>query len=314
MIEEIFNWAFLVSVLAMTFRMAAPLIFGTLGEAFAERSGVLNLGIEGMMLMGASTGYLASYHTGNTWLGVMAAGIAGALMGLIMAFLSVTICARQHVAGIGMTIVGQGLSFYIFRLGVPAPGGVPPTVETLPPVNIPVLSQIPILGPILFQHAALVYISLLLVPISAFILYKTSLGLKIRAVGENPKAADVAGTNVYRIRYLCLIIAGALAAIGGSWLSLVQSSFFLPGMTYGRGWICIALVIFGYWSPYRILAGALLFGGIDAFQLSLQAVGFKIPYQLYLMTPYIITILALIVVSRRAKYPAALLKPYRREE
>jgi len=312
--EPVITLTFAVSVLAMTFRMAVPLIFGTVGEAFAERSGVLNLGIEGMMLMGASVGYLVSYHVRDNWVGVAAAALAGAVMGLLMAFLTVSLGAQQHVAGIGTTIVGSGLSFYIYRLGVPLVSGIPPTVTPFPELSIPLLTDIPILGPVFFHHQALVYVALATVLISAFIFYRTRFGLIIRAVGENPRAADTAGIDVFRVRYLCLILAGALTAVGGSWLSIAQSRFFLPGMTYGRGWICIALVVFGYWSPLRILGGALIFGGIDALQLSLQAVGVQIPYQLFLMLPYVVTILALITVSRRAKAPAALLKPYRREE
>lgn len=311
---EIFTYAFMMTFLAMTFRMATPIMLGTLGEAFAERSGVLNLGIEGTMLMGASIGFMVTLFTANLWLGVLAAMFVGMLMGLLMAFLSVTLGAQQHVAGLGITFVGTGLSFYLYRLFVAPEGGVPPTITPFRSIKILGLSDIPILGPTLFSQPALVYLALLLIPIAGFIFYRTALGLKISAVGQNPKAADTAGIDVFRIRYLCLLIAGALAGIAGAWFSMAQSSQFLPGMTMGRGWVCIALVIFCNWSPYRILGGSLLFGGVDAFQTTVAAVGILFPYRILQIFPYLFTIIVLIAVARRATYPAALLQPYRREE
>jgi len=298
----------------MTLRMAIPLIYGTIGETFSERAGILNLGIEGMMLMGASTGFLVGYSTGNLWLGVLAAAVTGILLGLIMAFLTVSIGAQQHVAGLGLTIACSGFSFYLYRISIAEVGGIPPHVDPFATIPIPYLNQIPIIGEVLFDQHALAYIGLILVPISAFILFKTRFGLSIRAVGENPNAAATAGIDVFKVRYLCLVIAGALSAVGGAWLSLAQSGVFLPGLTQGRGWVCIALVVFANWSPLRVLAGALLFGGIDAGQLSLQGIGWNIPYQLFLMLPYVLTILALIAVSRRARAPAALLLSYKRED
>jgi len=304
----------ITSILAMAFRMAAPLIYGTIGEAFAERAGVLNLGIEGMMLMGASAGFLVGYGTGDLWLGVGAAAVVGIMLGLVMAFFTVTLGAQQHVAGLGLTIACTGLSFYIYRISIVDVGGVPPHVQPFGTIPIPYLSDIPVLGDVIFNQHALIYIGIILVPLAAFILFKTKFGLSIRAVGENPSAADTAGINVFRIRYLCLAIAGGLSAIGGAWLSLSQSGMFLPGLTQGRGWVCIALVVFCNWSPLRILGGALLFGGIDALQLTLQGIGWRIPYQLLLMMPYVMTIIALVAVARRAKVPAALLSSYKRED
>lgn len=314
MIETVLTQAFLITFLSAMFRMATPLLFGTLGEAFAERSGVLNLGIEGTMLMGASVGFIATYWTGNLWLGVLFAALAGIAMSLIMAVLSVTLGAQQHVAGLGVTFLGTGLSFYLYRILVAEEGGVPPTVDPFRPISIPILGEIPVLGPTLFEQPLLVYIALVLVPITAFIFYRTTFGLQMSAVGQNPKAADTAGGNVFRIRYICLFIAGALAGVAGAWLSLAQSNQFLPLMTAGIGWVCIALVIFGNWDPTRILGGALLFGGIDAIQSTFRAVGILFPYRILQMLPYILTIVILIAVARRATYPAALLKPYRREE
>jgi ABC-type uncharacterized transport system permease subunit len=272
------------------------------------------LGIEGMMLMGASTGFLVGYTTGNLWLGVVAAAITGLLLGLVMAFLTVSIGAQQHVAGLGLTIACSGLSFYLYRISVANVGGVAPAVKPFATVPIPYLSEIPILGEVLFNQHALAYVGLILVPVSAFILFRTRFGLSLRAVGENPNAAASAGIDVFKMRYLCLVIAGALSSVGGAWLSLAQSGMFLPGLTQGRGWICIALVVFANWSPFKVLGGAVLFGGIDALQLSLQGVGWNIPYQLFLMLPYVLTIAALTAVSRRAIAPAALLSSYKRED
>lgn len=303
----------LVDFFSAMLRMSTPLILGTIGEAFAELSGVLNLGIEGMMLMGAAVGFSVTYFTGNLWLGLLAAAAVGMLMGILMAFMTVTIGASQHVSGIGTTIMGMGLALFLHRIlfGTPAS---PPQVTPFGLIEVPILSQIPVLGPILFRQYALVYIALILVPISYFVLYRTDLGLDIRAVGQNPRAADTVGINVTLIRYGCLAFAGALAAVSGAWLSISHINMFLPGMTAGRGWICIALVIFGNWAPHKILGGALIFGGIDALQLRLQALGFGIPYPLFLMMPYVFTVIALVLVARGVEYPAALLKPYRREE
>lgn len=311
---SILDATLITGVLAMTLRMATPLIYGTVGETFSERGGILNLGIEGMMLMGASTGFLVGYRTGNLWLGVVAAAITGLLLGLVMAFLTVSIGAQQHVAGLGLTIACSGLSFYLYRISVANVGGVAPAVEPFATVPIPYLSEIPILGEVLFNQHALAYVGLILVPLSAFILFRTRFGLSLRAVGENPNAAASAGIDVFRMRYLCLVIAGGLSSVGGAWLSLAQSGMFLPGLTQGRGWICIALVVFANWSPFKVLGGAVLFGGIDALQLSLQGVGWNIPYQLFLMLPYVLTIVALAAVSRRARAPAALLSSYKRED
>lgn len=304
---------FVTTLLAATFRSSVPLLFGTIGEAFAERSGVLNLGIEGMMLMGASVGFITVYFIGNLWLGVLVAATVAMLMGLLMAFLSVTIGAQQHVAGLAITFAGMGMSLYLYRILVSVGGGVPPTITGFSPISIPLLNQIPVIGTF-FEQYALFYLGLILVPIVAFIFYKTTFGLKISAVGQNPRAADTAGVNVFKIRYICLIIAGALAGIAGAWFSLAEANQFLPLMTGGRGWVCIALVIFGTWDPFKILGGALIFGGIDGLSMTVKTMGIAFPTRVLDMLPYIFTIVILIIAVRRATYPAALLKPYRREE
>lgn len=305
---------FLTTLLAATFRSAAPLIFGTVGEAFAERSGILNLGIEGMMLMGASVGFITVYFTESLWLGVGLAMLVATLMGLLMAFLTVNIGAQQHVAGLAITFTGTGMSLYLHRVLVSVGGGVPPSVEGFSPISIPFLREMPIIGSSFFRQYSLFYLALIIVPIAAFVIYKTNFGLKVSAVGQNPKAADTAGVNVFRTRYVCLLIAGALAGIAGAWFSLAQTNQFLPQMTAGRGWVCIALVIFGTWDPFKILGGALIFGGIDGLSITVESMGIAFPTRVLDMLPYIFTIVILVMAVRRATYPAALLEPYRREE
>lgn len=296
-------------------RLAAPLLLAALGELFAERSGVLNLGIEGMMLMGAISGFWITFITKSLFLGVLAAVMVGGLIGLLMAFLSISLRANQIVAGLALWIFGLGLSGFIYRAGIWGPY-VYPTVSTFGNIAIPGLSGIPALGPILFNQSVLVYLALIAVPICFFFLFKTTWGLKVTAVGENPRAADTLGIKVYRTRYICVIIGGILAGVAGALLPLVWMGSFNENMTAGRGFIAFALVIFGAWKPWRILAGSLLFGSIDAVQMRLQASGgiWIYSYQFLLMLPYILTIVALVILSRRAGAPAALTKPYIRGE
>lgn len=290
-------------------RLAAPLLLAALGETFAERSGVLNLGIEGMMLMGAITGFWITVFTQNLLLGLLAAMVAGGLMGLLMAFMSVTLRVNQIVAGLSLWILGLGLSGFFYRLGIKGPYAYP-TIHTLSDVSIPGLSQIPVIGKILFNQNLLVYLALVAVPICYFILFKTAWGLNITAVGENPRAADTLGIDVFRTRYICVIIGGILAGLAGAFLPLAWMGSFNENMTAGRGFIAFALVIFGAWKPRRVLLGALFFGGIDAIQMRLQVTGMWIPHQFFLMLPYVLTIIALIIFSKRAVGPAALTKPY----
>jgi len=303
------------SVGATGLRLAAPLLLAALGELFAERSGVLNLGIEGIMLMGAISGFWITFVTKSLFLGVLAAVTVGGLIGLLMAFLSVSLRANQIVAGLALWIFGLGLSGFIYRAGIWGPY-VYPTVSTFGNIAIPGLSGIPALGPILFNQSVLVYLALIAVPICFFFLFKTTWGLKVTAVGENPRAADTLGIKVYRTRYICVIIGGILAGVAGALLPLVWMGSFNENMTAGRGFIAFALVIFGAWKPWRILAGSLLFGSIDAVQMRLQASGgiWIYSYQFLLMLPYILTIVALVILSRRAGAPAELTKPYIRGE
>lgn len=310
--KDILTVGFFIGLLSATIRMATPLILATLGEVVCERSGVLNLGIEGIMLYSSLVAYLTVYYTNNLWLGVLTAIIVGILFGILMAFFSVSLGVSQHVSGLGITLFATGLSLFTYRQIIGAPT-IPPTIQTFKTLTIPILSQIPILGPILFDQYILTYIALILVPVFAFLLYRTNFGLSLRSVGENPEAADALGINVYKTRYIALMIGGALMGLAGSFFTLAYFNMFLYGIVGGRGWVSIALTIFANWDPKRVLLGALLFGGIDALQLRLQAIGFNIPYQFFLMMPYVLTIVVLVLVARNALAPSSILKPYKRE-
>ena len=311
---EILGEILQVGFFAAMIRIATPLILATLGEMFTERGGVLNLGIEGIMVLGAMMGFTAAHSSGSLWLGIMAAMATGAVAGLLMGLLTVSLGLSQHVSGIGTTLLCTGLAFFFYRLIYGQPS-LPPNIEAFQVVPIPVLSSIPFLGPVLFNQSALVYLALLLVPAAAFLLYRTPWGLSLRAVGENPRAADAAGVSVPRMRYQGLVLSGMLMGMGGAFLSMAQFNAFTFGVISGRGWVCIALVVFGQWSPWKCLAGALLFGFVDALQLRLQASGvIQLPYQVFLMMPFVLTIVAMALVSRSATPPAALLVPFRKEE
>lgn len=309
-IESILTEAFLVQTLSGGINLATPLLFAALGEAYAEKSGVMNLGVEGTMLVGALAGFWGTYAFGNLWIGVALGLAAGALLGLIMAFASVTLGADQIVTGVAITLFGIGISIFLYssEFGINSV-----SITGFQPISIPFLSQIPVLGPVLFQNNALVYLALLLVPIMAFVLFKTTFGLSIQAVGENPAAADSVGIKVYRIRYICVILGGALAGLGGAFLSLAYLNVFVVNMTAGRGWIAVVIAIFGQWNPFLVLGGALLFGIVNAFELRVQTLTPGIYTYLLTMLPYIIAVVALVIVYRRKNPPAALGKPYRRE-
>ena len=303
---------FLVNLVAATLRVATPLLLAALGETFAERAGVLNLGIEGTMFLAAFVGFFAADATGSLWIGLLAAIASGVLAGLLMALLSVTLGVNQHVSGLGITLLLTGLALFAFRLRY---GGrfTPPAIRPFPLLDP--LPQTPILNVILEQYLLTYVAFLLIVPLAWRLLYRTSFGLKVRSVGENPEAAYAAGVNVYRVRYAALAIGGGLMAAGGAFLSLFQLGAFTHGIIAGRGWIAIALVIFGNWHPVKVMLGSLIFGGTFALQLRLQAIGLQlpIPYESFLALPYIVTVIALVIAGRNASYPAALLKAYRRE-
>jgi len=298
-----------IDLAAAALRVGTPILFAALGEVYAERSGVLNLGIEGTMFIGALAGFLIAYFSQSVWLGLLAAIGVGALAGALMGLLTVTLGLNQHVSGLGTTLLATGLALFVYRLIFDAPSVQPksPAFALLePPAALGMFAPI-------FKQYGLTYAALGLVALTWWVLYRTNFGLNLRAVGENPEAADTAGVNVFRVRYAALMIGGALMGLGGAFLSLAQLGTFTFGIIAGRGWVAIALVIFGNWQPVKVFGGALLFGAFSALQLRLQAEGVRIPYQALLALPYLVTILALAVAGRNASYPAALLKPYRRE-
>jgi ABC-type uncharacterized transport system permease subunit len=313
--------ALLVSILTVTIQAGTSLVFATLGEIFTERSGILNLGLEGIMIMGAVTGFAAVYHSGSLLVAVLVAMLVGALLAAIHAFLTITFRTDQVVTGLALTLFGTGLaSFLGQRLG---PGGKPLVGEVGPKftkVAIPLLSQIPFVGEALFKQDPLVYAMYLLVPLAAYYIYKTRPGLHLRSVGENPATADAMGINVTRTRYLYTIVGGMLIGLGGAHLSLAYTPGWTENLTGGRGWIAIALVIFATWDPWRAVIGAILFGGVNAIQFRLQAAGTTIPAAFLGMLPYVFTIVVLVLITfletfrKRVGAPAALGLPYVREE
>ena len=311
----------MVSILTIAIVAGTSLVFATIGEIFAERSGILNLGVEGMMIMGAVTGFAAAYHSGNAWIGVLVALMAGGAMALIHAFLTISLRADQVVSGLALTMFGTGLSSFLGQRlgtgGTPLVGLIGPRFR---PVAIPLLSDIPIVGSMLFNQDLLVYLMYLLVPLSWYFLYKTRPGLHLRAVGESPQTADALGVNVFKLRYFYTTLGGMLAGLGGAHLSLAYTPGWTEHLTGGRGWIAIALVIFATWDPLRAVIGALLFGGVNAIQFRLQATGTTIPASLLNMLPYILTVVVLVAITwfesfrKRVGPPAALGLPYLREE
>ncbi|MFN8452540.1 MAG: ABC transporter permease [Anaerolineae bacterium] len=311
----------LAEALPLTFMFASPFLFAALGEVFVQRSGVLNLGVEGMMLMGAFCAIYVVSPDGlgaSPVLGLLIAALVGGLMGLAMAVVSVTLQAEQGISGIGFTLFGVGLSSLLFRL---LAGGVI-TAQGLgfQPLTIPVLSDLPVVGKIFFQQNILVYAAFALVPISTWVINRTKWGLQIRAVGQNPAAADSMGVNVVRVRYATVIFGGMMAGIAGASLSIAATPVFQENMTEGRGFIAVALVYFGGWSPFQVMLGALLFSIANNLQiwaqiLNLQIAGAAIPPNLLIMVPYILTIAVLVFArQRRRSEPAALTKPFQRGE
>ncbi|ACM28870.1 ABC transporter permease [Rhizobium rhizogenes] len=298
---------------AAVLRIATPLIFGTLGALLCERAGVLNLGIEGIMTFGAMIGWLSVYHGADLWTGLLIAAIAGGVFGLLHSALTVTLGLSQHVSGLGVTLFASSFSYYVFRLVVPV-AGTPPTIVPFQPISIPGLSTLPFIGPAFFTQTVPTYLAILVALFMAYVVFRTPIGLAIRMTGENPHAAEAQGVNPMKVRYGAVIAGSALMGMGGAFLTLSAFNSFFPTMVQGRGWICIALVVFSSWRPGRALFGALLFAFFDAFQLRLQTAVQGVPYQIFLMTPYILSIVALAVMSRRAHVPQALMQPYRRGE
>lgn len=301
---------FLTNVLAATVVAGTPLLMVALGALICERSGVLNLGLEGMMLMGAMAGFVTAYSTGSLGLGVLAAVAAGMGMALLFAFMTVTLAANQYAAGLALTIFGTGLSAFL------GAGFVGNTVSGFDRLAIPWLSNLPLVGRAFFNQDILVYLSLLLAGLVYVFLYRSRGGLVLRAVGESPEAANANGLRVLAVRYLAVAFGGGMAGLGGAYLSLAYTPMWTENMTSGRGWIALALVVFATWRPERLVLGAYLFGGASILHLVLQGVGWRVSTELLATLPYVVTILVLVLLSfnptrTRLNTPLSLGQPYR---
>ncbi|MDR9394816.1 MAG: ABC transporter permease [Roseovarius sp.] len=296
-------------------RIASPLIFATLGELICERAGVLNLGIEGIMVAGAFAGWMAVYSGAGLWPGVAVAMVVGMLFGLVHSTLTVPFGLSQHVVGLGVTLLATSSTYFAYRLALPEVTS-PPKIDAFQPYEIPLLSDLPLIGPALFAQTPLTYLAFILVGFVAYTLYRTPLGLALRAAGENPSAVAAQGLSVTAIRMGAVTVGSGLMGVGGAFLTMSAFDSFFFEMVNGRGWICIALVVFGAWKPGKALLGAILFAAFDALQIRIQQtpIGADIPYQVFLMMPYFLSILALIVMSRRAEVPAALMVPFNKGE
>ncbi len=309
---ELFVKLFSLAVFASTLRIATPLILAALGGCMSERAGVLNIGLEGMMLMGAFAAVVGSWFLGP-WPGLLIGIIAGGVMGLVHAFMSITVGANQVISSTAINIMGVGIPNILIPVIWPNHFGISPTVPVIAEVKLPLISSIPVIGKIIGQQNPLVYIVLLLVPAIHFMLFKTRLGLRIRSVGEHPRAADTLGVNVYKMRYIAVTMSGLLAGLGGAFLSICYQSQFSSAMTAGRGFIGLAAMIFGRWTPKGALLACLLFGFADAFQASAQAAGIPIPPEIMLSFPYVLTLIALVgLLGKTAIGPAATGKIYRK--
>ena len=308
MIAELFTTTVLVGILASGIRLSTPYLFASLGETFGQKSGVLNLGVEGIMLLGAFAAFYTTFITENLWLGLLAAIIVGGIMGLAVAVISVTLKAEQGISGIGIYLFGLGMSELLFRKTL----GTVEIVSGFSSIYIPLLSDIPIVGEIFFQQNLLVYFAYIMVPVSWFVLSKTTLGLKIRAVGENPEAADTLGVSVSGVRYFTQIFGGVMSGIAGASLSIALLNVFQQNLTSGLGFIAVALVYFGGWRPLGVLIGSLIFSMVNALQLWVQVLNIPIPSDIAVMMPYVLTILALVIAVQRVRPPSALTKPYER--
>ncbi|TWG99916.1 simple sugar transport system permease protein [Mesorhizobium sp. J18] len=311
---EAFDILLQASFWVAAIRIASPLIFATMGELICERAGVLNLGIEGIMAAGAFAGWVTVYAGGNLWTGVIIAALVGAMFGLLHGTLTVPFGLSQHVVGIGITLLATSLTYFTYRITLPEVTS-PPKIAPFQPLPIPLLSEIPVVGAALFNQTPLTYLAFVTVAVVAWVLYRTPLGMAVRAAGENPAAVEAQGIGVTSIRMGAVMVGSALMAIGGAFLTMSAFNSFFFEMINGRGWICIALVVFGSWRPGKALLGAILFAAFDAYQVRLQQLtGGVVPYQIFLMMPYALSILALIAMSRRASYPKALMVPYQKGE
>ena len=307
--SDILNTTFIIALLSASIRLSVPILLAALGGMYSEKAGVVNIGLEGMMLVGAFAGVVGSYFSGSQWIGVLVAMLSGLLIALLFSFITVNIKINQIVSGVAINLLAIGVTSFLYRalFGITT---TPITVKAFESLNIPLLSKIPIVGDILFKQNILVYFAFILVPLSSYMLYRTSWGLNIRTVGEHPMAADTVGIPVVKVRTLCVMLSGILAALGGCFLSLGQFNMFVDNMVTGRGFIAVAAVIFGKWNPKGILIASLIFGVADALQIRLQIANIGIPYQFLLMFPYILTVIAVTGKRGRSVSPKALGTPY----
>lgn len=303
-----FDWVMLIPLLTAGVRLASPLIFAALGGIFSERSGVINIGLEGMMIAGTFGAYLGAFLLQNPLGGVAGGVLAGALLGWLFAVLCIRFRADQVVLGTAVNIFALGLTSFFFRAMYRA--GIPASMPSFSKWPLPGLSSIPVVGEIFFNQVPLVYLAYVLVPLTALVLFRTTWGLKLRGVGEHPLAASTAGIHVLRVRYMAVTLSGALAGLGGAFLSIGELSSYAEGLVAGRGFIALAAVIFGGWHPLRSAIACLLFGTADALQLRLQSMGLPIPYEFLLMFPYVLTLVTFVFFAGKASAPAALGKPY----
>ena len=308
---ELFEMMLTAGLWASVVRIATPLIFATLGELICERAGVLNLGIEGIMTIGAMAGWIWVYQGGELWGGIVFVAIVGMLFGFLHSILVVYLGLSQHVSGIGITLLASSISYYSYTMLIPF-STTPPKIVPFSTFEVPVLSSIPLIGEAFFNQSALTYLAYILVIVTFYLLYKMPIGLTIRMAGENPVANEAQGTNVLLIRTGAVMVGSALMAIGGAFLTMSAFDAFYFGMINGRGWICIALVIFASWKPGKAFLGAILFALFEALQIRAQLIGADvIPYQIFSMMPYFLSIVAMMLVARKAAYPKALLVPFR---
>jgi general nucleoside transport system permease protein len=308
---DMFDTLFFSTVIAAAFRIATPILFAALGEAVAERAGMLNIGIEGMMAVGALSGFLGAYWSGQLWIGFATAFAGGMVAGLAFGYITIERGADHVVTGIVANIFCFGLANFTYRTLFAGKKDIP-QISTMRPFRVPWLSDMDFFGRAFFSHLPIVWVAIALIPIIWFLLTRTKWGLNVRAVGENPAAAETAGIDVWRVRFSAIAVGGGMAALGGATLSIAQLGAYLDNMTAGRGFIALAVVVFGGWQPARIAGACLLFGGAEALQLRLQAIGVPVPSALLIAVPYLLTIVVIAAFAGTAAYPAAMNQVYRR--
>jgi simple sugar transport system permease protein len=313
-VGDFFQATIIVSILAATVRIATPLLLSALGELVSERAGILNLGVEGNMLMSAFSGFMVTYISGSLWVGLLGAVLTGALMNLLMVFMAATLKVEQVVTGLSLNMLASGMSLFLYKAFFSGSGNKLPTIPIFEVVRIPFLSSIPYVGEILFSQKLLTYAALLMVPAVWFFLYRTKYGLEIRCLGENPKVIDTKGLSVMWRQYLAVVLGGLLIGLGGAFVTIGSTVRFVPEITAGRGWLALVIVIAGNWRPTGILIAALIFAFLEAFQLQVQGVGVQLPYQLLLALPYVVAILLMVFKRGTSEEPSRLAVPYFRGE